>query len=370
MSVVPSMKVGIIGFQRSGKTTVFNALTGEMGGVAHSQVGGRATTSLAVVKVPDERVDRLADLMHPQKVVHASVEYHDLAGIEREDVEKKIGLGEEQLHALANMDALLAVIRAFDDGSGIAPDIPGDVEAIRLELLISDLQKVENRLPKVEKSLHKMAGKELEQARHEFAALNKVKGILEKDLPVRCAELFDEETKILRGFMLLTMKPLLFVLNVGEELLNDERDLLTKFLLPAPLEGERFAAMCGEIEAEICQLSSEERQIFLQDYHVSEQGAEKIIRLCYELLGYVSFFTMNPKELHVWTLTDGTTAVHAAGAVHSDMEHGFIRAEVVRWDNLLRAGGFSHARKTADVHIEGKDYKVQDGDVIQFLFNV
>ncbi|MCX6998899.1 MAG: 50S ribosome-binding GTPase, partial [Candidatus Sumerlaeota bacterium] len=164
MSVVPSMKIGIIGFQRSGKTTVFNALTGEMGGVAHGQVGGRAITNLAVVKVPDERVDRLADLMHPQKVVHASVEYHDLAGMDREDVEKKIGLGEEQLRALANMDVLLAVIRAFDDGRGIAPDIPGDVEAIRLELLISDLQKVENRLPKVEKTLHKVAGKELEQA--------------------------------------------------------------------------------------------------------------------------------------------------------------------------------------------------------------
>jgi ribosome-binding ATPase YchF (GTP1/OBG family) len=170
--------------------------------------------------------------------------------------------------------------------------------------------------------------------------------------------------------MLLTMKPILFLPNIGEESLNGEKDPLSLFLLPQPQKDERFAAMCGEIEAEICQLSSEERRIFLQDYHISEQGAEKIIRLCYDLLGYISFFTMNPKELHVWTLTRGTTAVHAAGAVHSDMEHGFIRAEVVRWDNLLRAGGFSHAKKTADVHIEGKDYNVQDGDVIQFLFNV
>lgn len=366
------MKIGIIGFQRSGKTAVFRALTSSKAGEGafSSHGGSRGVTNMAVVKVPDERMDRLAALALPQKITFATVEYYDLAGMDRGDVEKKVGLGDEQLNALGNLDALLAVIRAFDDGSGIPPDVPGDIEAIRLELVLSDLQKVENRLPKVEKNILRVSGKELEQSKMEFAALQKVQKVLAEGAPIRSLDLSPDEEKILRGFMFLSAKPILYVINLGEDVLQAGGDPLAKIPIPPLGKKEQIAAMCAEIEAEIQQLSSEEQEVFLKDYNIVEPSARRVIRICYDLLGYISFFTVGPKEVRAWTIRNGFTAMQAAGAIHSDMERGFIRAEVVHWDKLLAAGGFAQSKKTADLHTEGKEYVVKDGDVMLFLFSV
>ncbi len=363
------MKIGILGFEKSGKTTVFNALTGShVPTMAYG--GGKAKPHIAVVKVPDERVDRLAELIQPKKVVYATVEYVDLGGIERSGVEKGKGLGEAQLQALANTDALLSVIRAFQDKSSIPVDVTGDVEAINLELILSDLAKIENRIPKLEKLVHKVSGEEREHDKLELSVLEKIKEPLERGEPLRSLELSSGEKKAVRGFSFLTEKPTLFVINVGEEALAQGEDLLSAYTLPEERKDMRFAAMCAEIEAEIAQLSPEEREAFLEDYGITQPSTERIVRLCYDLLGYISFFTtVGEKEVHSWTIKKGTTALKAAGAVHSDFEHGFIRAEVIRWDKLLEAGSFSKAKKMAILQLEGKEYEVKDGDVINFLFS-
>jgi hypothetical protein len=362
------MKIGLLGFNGCGKTTVFNALSGSHSAMA-PYAAGRTQPHVAVVKVPDKRLDELAALLKPSKIVHATVEYVDVAGIERTQLGKGKGLGEEQLQVLAQNDALLAVIRAFE-GGGVPVDMAGDLEAIELEMVLSDLAKLEARLPKLEKMILKVSGKELEQAQHELSALSKIKPVLEQGIPIRSAPLSPDEEKTIRGFMFLTQKPILFLLNIGEDILSRGEDPLTRFPLPGGQKDRHFAAMCAEIEAEIAQLSPAERGEFLKDYHIEEPAAFRIIRLCYDILGYISFFTTNEKELRAWTIKKGTPAARAAGGIHTDMERGFIRAEKVSWEKFLKAGGFSHARKTADLEIHGKDYIVQDGDVIHFLFSV
>jgi len=362
------MKISLLGFHGCGKTTVFNALTGSHLAMA-PYTGGRTQPHVAVVKVPDARLDALAAMLKPPKVVHAHVEYVDVAGIERSEVERGRGLGEDQLQVLAQTDALLAVIRAFD-GAGAPVDVAGDVDAIELELVLSDLAKLEARLPKLGKMILKVSGKELEQAQHELSALSKIKPVLDQGKPIPSALLSPDEEKTIRGFMFLTQKPILFLLNIGEDMLSRGGDFLKLFPLPGDQKDRHFAAMCAEIEAEIAQLSPGERGEFLKDYHIEEPAAFRIIRLCYDILGSLSFFTTNDKELRAWAIKNGTPAVKAAGEVHTDMERGFIRAEVVSWEKFIKSGGFSHARKTADLEIHGKDYIVQDGDVIHFLFSV
>jgi len=362
------MKIGILGFHGCGKTTVFNALTGSHAHMA-PYADGRSQPHVSVVKVPDKRLDQLALVLKPPRLVHATVEYLDVAGIERSQVEKGKGLGDEQLQVLAQTDALLAVIRAFE-GSGVPVDVAGDLEAIELELVLSDLAKLEARLPKLEKMILKVSGKELEQAQHELSALSKIKPLLDQGKPIRSALLSPDEEKTIRGFMFLTWKPILFLLNIGENIISLGEDPFTIFPVPRDQQDRHFTVLCAEIEAEIAQLPPGEQLEFLKDYHIDEPAAFRIIRLCYDVLGYISFFTTNEKELRAWTIKKGTPAVKAAGEIHTDMEHGFIRAEVVSWEKFLKAGSFSHARKSADLGIHGKDYIVQDGDVIHFLFSV
>lgn len=364
------MKIGIIGFQGSGKTTVFNALTGRQEATA-SVYHGKTQSNLAVVKVPDDRLDRVAGLIQPQKVVHASLEYVDVAGMERSPAEKGNSLGESQLQALANTDILLAVIRCFDEGQGIPVNVPGDIESIFLELILSDMQKVESRLHKLGKLVRKVSGPELEQDRFQLSVLNKIRPVLEQGQPIRSVSLTVDEEKAIRGFTFLTIKPLLVVLNYDEEALVKREDILSIYHLPEKDNHAYYAALCGAVEAEIAQLQSGDRQVFLNDYGISEPASHRIVRLCYKILDLISFFTtVSPKEVHAWTIKNGTPAVMAAGVIHSDMERGFIRAEVVRWDKFIETGGFSQAKKTADCQIHGKEYIVQDGDVVNFLFSV
>ncbi len=358
------MNIGIIGFQTSGKTTVFTALTG-----IEPRDAARTKTNIAVVKVPDPRVDALVEHAQPKKIVHATVEYVDLAGLDRPDTGGKAGLGDAQLAALANTEALLVVIRAFDDGAGIPLDVPTDIEAVNLELYLTDLQKIENRLPRLEKTIGKVSGAEQERSKIEKAALEKLKDALENNRPVRSVPLSEAEEKSVRGFTFLTAKPMLVLINTGEKDLPRGNDILKDFGLSERTGDVIHTALCARIESEIALLPQDERADFLKDYNISEPGAGRVIRLCHELLGAITFFTVGPKEVHAWTLLKGSTALQAAGKIHSDIERGFIRAEVVPWDKLIHAGGFPQARKNADLRLEGKEYIVQDGDIVHILCN-
>lgn len=363
------MKIGIIGFQGSGKTTIFNALTGR-----HESTDaffhGKTQSNLAVVKVPDERLDRIANMIKPHKVVHASLEYIDIAGMKRSGEEKGKSLDESLLLSLANADILMAVIGAFDQGEGIPVDVSGDIESLCLELMLSDMQKIDSRLLKLEKLVGKVSGSELEQDQFQMGVLNKIRPVLEQGFPIRSVPLSDDEEKAIRGFTFLTIKPLLVVLNVDEKALPGGGDLLSVYNLSEKDDHTYYAALCGAVEAEIANLEPADQQVFLKDFGISEPAGYRFARLCYRILNMVSFFTTSPKEVHAWTIKNGTPAVHAAGQIHSDMERGFIRAEVVRWDKFIETGGFSQAKKTADCHIHGKEYAVQDGDVVNFLFSV
>ncbi len=362
-------KIGIIGFHKSGKTTVFNALTGGHAEVS-AFVSGPPEPNIAVIKVPDPRVDKLAAHFQPKKVTYASIEYTDLVGISKEHQARGHGLGETQLIALATADALLVVVRAFTDDSGIPVDVSGDVEAIELELILSDMEKVEHRLPKLEKAILKVGTEERELLRTEEAALSKIEQFLQQGQSIRGLTLTEEEQKCIRGFQFLSQKPLLFLMSIDEQALSTGRDFLEEMRPVAAKPKSVVAQMCGKVEMEIAQLDETDRSVFLQDYHLAEPASQYIVQLCYDLLGLVPFFTVNPNELHVWTVPKGLPALKAAGIVHSDFERGFIRAEVIQWDALLEAGSFAQAKKAGTLRIEGKEYPVQDGEVINFLFSV
>jgi GTP-binding protein YchF len=363
------IKIGILGFHKSGKTTVFNALTGSNAEVS-AFVSGRPEPNVAVVKIPDERVDRLAAHFQPKKVTYGTIEYIDLVGISKEHQAKTHGLGETQLTALATADALLVVVRAFEDESGIPVDVGGDVEAIELEMILSDLEKVEHRLPKLEKAIVKVGTQEREALRIEQETLGKVREALQQGQSVRSLTLPDEEEKSIRGFQFLSQKPLLFLINIDEETLTSGRSFLDTIRPVAEKSKIAVVQMCGKVEMEIAQLDEKDRDTFLQDYHLTEPAAQYVMHQCYDLLGLIPFFTVNPNELHVWTVPEGLPALKAAGTVHSDFERGFIRAEVIQWEALLEAGSFAHAKKMGTLRTEGKEYPVKDGDVINFLFSV
>jgi hypothetical protein len=381
------VQIALIGFQKSGKTTVFNALTGA-GAEVSAFASGKAKTHRAVVTVPDDRLDRLQSLYQSKKLAHASVEYVDPVGIRRDQAGHGEGLGEEMLNAISNAEALVAVVRSFEDESAAACEPEADYEAIALELLLSDLAKADNRLGRIAPQIARMAvadRKGLEQERH---LMERVKEALEAGRPVRALEFPADEEKVLRSFQFLTAKPLLVALNAGEDARDAEalakrlgkRKAAAAHSAAAAPAGEsgaaealrtvRFFTIRGNTEMEIARLSAGERAEFLAAYGIDEPGSARMIRLTYETLGLISFFTIAPNEAHAWTIRRGARAVDAAGAVHSDMQRGFIRAQVVRWDDLLAAGSVGEARKRAQVRMEGRDYAVQDGDVIEILFSV
>jgi GTP-binding protein YchF len=365
------MELALIGLAKAGKTTVFNALTG---GKAQTSAfaGGKVEPNIAVVKVPDPRVDRLAAIYQPKKVTHATVKYVDVAGIGREDGSAEKGVPEALLQYVSRADALIAVIRGFEDATHGAPHIAHDVETVHIELVFSDLAKVENRLQKLEKTLPKLTGKEREAQHFEFEVLHKIYPALQENRPVRAAGLPPDEEKAVRGFQFLTAKPTMFLLNVGEADVGRGDELARELQVAGITDQPRTSTawLAGELEMEIAQLEGEDREAFLRDYNIERPAAERIIAMSYELLGYISFLTVGPDEVRAWTIPAGALAPQAAGAIHSDFERGFIRAEVVHYDELISQGSFANAKKHGLVRLEGKNYMVRDGDVINFLFSV
>jgi len=355
------MKTGIIGLPQVGKTSLFRILT-----KAHLSEHAFANPREAhggVAKVPDDRLDRLAALYNPKKLTHASVEYVDVGAIGQEALKESAYIGH-----LRNVDALAHVVRAFEDPSiaHVGPIDPlRDIKNVEFDLMVSDLEQIEKRLERVEKDLKKMRSADLEK---EFDLLKRAKAHLESERPLRELEMTPEDKKRFRGFMFLSEKPIFYVLNVSEsaELGKDLENAVSKYKLSeaASKPNAAAAAICGKVEAELAEMSDADAAEFLSSYGLKESGLVRFIRTTYALLGLISFFTVGEDECRAWTIPVHTRAVEAAGAIHSDLEKHFIRAETIRWDQLLEAGSEANARAHGTLRLEGKDYIVQDGEVL------
>jgi len=355
------MKTGIIGLPQVGKTSLFRILT--KANLSASAYANPREAHVGVAKVPDDRLDRLAAMYNPKKLTHASVEYVDVGAIGQEALKETAYIGH-----LRSVDALAHVVRAFDDPSipHVGPIDPlRDVKNVEFDLMVSDLGQIEKRMERLEKDLKKMRSPELEK---EFELLQRAKAHLETDRPLREMEMTPEDKKRLRGFMFLSEKPLLCVLNVNEssELGQDLEKAIGKYNLTeiTARPNAAVAAICGKVEAELAEMSDADAAEFLSSYGLKESGLVRLIRTTYALLGVISFFTAGEDECRAWTIPVHTRAVEAAGAIHSDLEKHFIRAETIRWDQLLEAGSEANARARGTLRLEGKDYIVQDGDVM------
>ncbi len=367
-----SINVGIIGPGRSGKTTIFNALTGGKA-EAGSFAGDGLAAHIGVAKVPEPRLKTLADMLQPKRVVPAEVHYIDVGASVKSLVDGK-GIGGELLNHLSNADALINVVRAFTDESVPHPEgsleVERDIATMNLELVFSDMAIIERRLERIEVSLKGAKPPERQTALHEQETLIKLKAELEKDTPIRALSLAAGDARLLAGYQFLTAKPLLVVVNIGEEQLPEAANLEAELNSRHARNSSRIIALCGKLEMELGQLDEPEAAEFRADFGLTEAGLNRVIQQSYELLGLISFFSTASGEVKAWSVPHGTSAAKAAGKIHSDMERGFIRAEVISFDDLVRCGGISEARKQGLLRLEGKEYAVQDGDVITFLFNV
>jgi GTP-binding protein YchF len=355
------MKTGIIGLPQVGKSSLFRMLTKAQ--FSEQSFANPREAHIGVAKVPDERLDKLAALYNPKKLTHASVEYVDVGAIGQEALKDTAYLGH-----LRNVDALAHVVRAFEE-----PSIPHvgelnplrDIKNVDFDLMISDLGQTEKRLERLEKDIKKMRSPELE---HELALLERAKAHLETEKPLREMTMTPEEKKRLRGFMFLSEKPMLYVVNITEttDLGKALEEAVTKHGLAevASRPNAGAAAICGKVEAELAEMSDADAAEFLASYSLKESGLVRLIRTTYTLLGLMSFFTAGEDECRAWTIPINTRAVNAAGAIHSDLEKHFIRAETIRWDALLEAGSEANARAKGTLRLEGKEYIVQDGDVM------
>lgn len=355
------MKTGIIGLPQVGKTSLFKILT--KADVSNRTYANPREAHIGIATVPDQRLDNLAKLFNPRKLVHAQVEFADVAAIGQEALKESA-----YLQNLRNVDSLIHVVRAFHDDSiaHVGPIDPlRDIRNVEFDLMVSDLAQVETRLERMKKDLQKRKTPELEK---ENELLIRAKEHLEKELPLREMEMTKDEKKVVRGFMFLSEKPILYVLNIGESttLGTDLEEAAAKFNIAeyAIRRNTGATAICGKVEAELADMSDEDASEFLSSYGLTESGLSRLIRKTYELLGLISFFTVGEDECRAWTIEKNTRAQQAAGAIHSDLEKHFIRAETIHWDTLLELGSEAAARSAGKLRLEGKDYIVQDGDIL------
>jgi len=366
------MQIAIVGLAGSGKTTVFNTLTR-----GHAETGGYGGLELhvGVVKVPDPRLDRLAGIFKPKKIVHADVTYVDLPAPPPSS-EGRVGTEElpaEHLARLRESDALLHVVRAWDDAAHPHPsgsvDAARDLEQLDLEFTIADLALVDRRLERLRTSARHGTPAEREANEREEAILVRLKEALEGGRPIRDVDLEVDEEKAIRGFRFLTQKPVLVLLNVGERDLPRAADLVAGVASAYDRRQALLDAMSAKIEMELGELDADETAVFMDELGLRESSLDRVIALSYRLLGLISFLTAGPDEVRAWPIRDGSTAVDAAGAIHTDLAHGFIRAETVPYEDLVALGSLAEARKHGKLRSEGKTYRVRDGDVIEVLFS-
>lgn len=364
-----ALACGIVGLPNVGKSTLFNAIT-KAGAEAANYPFCTIDPNVGVVEVPDPRLEQLAAMVKPQRVVPTTVEFVDIAGLVR-GASKGEGLGNKFLSHIREVDAIIHVVRCFEDENithvdGQVDPIR-DIETINMELILADLETVERRLERTRKMLK--TGEKKYQQEVEF--LTRLKETLESGQCARTVEVSEEEQPVLKEMNLLTAKPVLYAANVAEaDLTREDLPLVQKVRDYAAQEGAEVVTICARIEAEIAELPEEEKGPFLEALGLEESGLDRLIRAAYKLLGLITFFTAGVQEVRAWTITRGTKAPQAAGKIHSDIERGFIRAEVVAFADLMAAGSQAAAREKGLVRLEGKEYVMQDGDVVYFRFNV
>ena len=362
-----SLKCGIVGLPNVGKSTLFNALT-KAGIAAENYPFCTIEPNVGIVEVPDPRLAALAAIAKPERVLPAVVEFVDIAGLVA-GASKGEGLGNKFLANIRETDAIAHVVRCFLDDNvvhvtgGVNP--LSDIETINTELALADLAAVEKQVAKAEKPAR--AGDK--EAQRILVALSKVEAVLDTGRPARTADLYPEEKEVLAPFFLLTMKPTMYVANVTEHGFHDN-PLLAAVEAHAAKEGAPVVSVCAAMEAEIADLSGEDKRVFLEDMGVAEPGLDRVIHAGYKLLGLETYFTVGPKEVRAWTIHHGDTAPKAAGVIHTDFEKGFIRAEVTSYDDFIACKGEHGAKEAGKMRLEGKEYVVKDGDVMHFRFNV
>lgn len=363
------MKIGIVGLPNVGKSTLFNSIT-NAGAECANYPFCTIEPNVGVVAVPDERLDKLTEMFHPQKTTPAVIEFVDIAGLVK-GASKGEGLGNKFLSHIREVDSILHVVRCFEDGNVVHVDGNidplRDIETITLELVFADLDTVEKRLERAKKNL-----KADKKYQFEIDTLDKVKAALENGKSARTVELNDEEKEVIKDAFLLTMKPILYIANVSEEeaVNPDSNENVLKVKEYAAKEGAEVIPLCVKLEEELSTLDKDDKIEMLQDLGLNESGLDKVIKASYKLLGLMSFLTAGEPEVRAWTIKIGTKAPQAAGKIHTDFERGFIRAEVVSYDDLIREGSMNAVKEKGLMRLEGKDYIMQDGDIVLFRFNV
>jgi ribosome-binding ATPase len=365
------LRAGIVGLPNVGKSTLFNALTSQTAALAANYPFATIEPNVGVVPVPDERLEPLARLVKTNVIVPATVEFLDIAGLVR-GASKGEGLGNQFLANIRETDTVVQVVRCFEDEGVI--HVEGsinprrDIETIQIELALADLATVERRREKAQKAA-KSGDK---TARAELEVLDKIQPVLEQGRAARTVPLTDEERAIVRSFFLLTTKPTIYAANVDEATMAapDEYENVKTVREAALTESAEYVVICAQLESELVALSPEERLDFLKSAGVTSSGVDRLIKSAYHLLGLMSFLTAGEKEVRAWTIPQGTPAQKAAGVIHSDIERGFIRAEVINYEDLLKVGSYASAREQGLLRLEGKEYLMHEGDVVHFRFNV